>query len=295
MPDNRELASLILLAGMAVVVLLVPAARAEVPKLLRAVFAWRLTVLWLVYSAYCCAIVLVAHRAGVWDLSLLWPTFVVATSAGLPLVADAVSDREASPARHVNRRVFAATAVAGLYVNLVSFSLPVELLIQIVVSIAVIVHAAAGQDPATTGRVVRVVDWLLGVIGVVLVWRTTSQLVAGVSGDAWMDLAATVALSVWIPVALLPLLYAVAYVTAAETAASHVAVMGRSRLRSKRAWWVVLLVAFRGRLSLARGFTGHWALRLAQAEGRRERRLVLASYRGSRPGTHNGDEARSTV
>lgn len=294
MPDNRELASLILLAGGAAVVLLVPAARAEVPKLLRAMFAWRLIVLWMLYVTYCAAVLLAAHRVGVWGPAMLWPTLVVVASVGVPLLGDAILSSEGSPARHVKRRVFAAAALAGLYVNLVAFPLVVELLIQIVASVAAMLQVVAKADQKTA-QVARLMGWILGLIGVLLVWRTTSHLVAGIDRDEWMQLAATVALSLWVPVALLPLLYVVGYVTAAETAASRVVVMARSRRRSKRAWWVALIVAFRGRLPLARGFTGEWARRLGHAEGRSERRLILASYRESRDGTHEEGEARSRV
>jgi hypothetical protein len=285
---------LILLGAAAVWCLCAPRVRAHLPSLLRAIFAWRLTVLWGVYIAYCVAVVLVARQFGVWQLPMLWPTLVVGATAGLPLVADAISARAGSPGHHVKRRVFAASAFAGLYVNLVSFPLLVELVLQIVATLATMLLIYARSDPRYA-PVARLMSWVLGMISVLLLWRTTSHLLAGMGSQEWRDLAATVALSLWFPLSLLPLLYLVGYATAVESAATRTVVLGRARRRSRCVWWLVLLFALRGRLSLARGFDGHWSQRLGNAQDRRERRLVLAEYRRNRRRKRAPDEATAAA
>lgn len=291
MPDNREIATLILLLGVTVWAVTVPRVRSQVPQLVRSVFAPQLLHLWTLYVGYAAAIVLLAERLGLWEPSMLWATLVVVTTIGLPLLADAISRSRDSPAHHLKRRIFGASAIAGLYVNLATFSVPVELVLQVVGAFAGMMHAFAGKR-AEYVAAARLSRGMLLVLGGLLIWKTTSHLIRGMSGDAWGQLGAMAALSLWFPVALLPLLYVLAYLSAAEVVTAKVLALSRHPRWSKAGWWFALAVAFRGRLSYVRGFGGDWAWRASRASSRRERRQIVAEYRRSAAMRRDGDGAR---
>lgn len=281
MPDNRELATAILLAAFVVLVLVVPDARRAVPGVVRAVLAPKLLIVWVLYGAYSAAVVAAARAVGLWSSSMWWATCVVVLTVGLPLLFHAVSAAGGSPAAHTVRTVFGGAAIAGAYVNLASFSLAIELVLQLVGTVltAVRVYAAARVEYAP---VRRLCDVVLAGVGVALLWKTTAALAAGMPQAAWVELGLTVAMTLWFPLALLPFLYPLAYVTSTEAASTIVYVLQRPRRRSKAQWFLTLLLGFRFRLGDVQGFGGEWARELALTESRGERRGTLDRYRRSR-------------
>lgn len=281
MPDNRELATAILLAVFVVLVLVVPDARRAVPGVVRAALAPKLVIVWVLYGAYSAALVAAARAVGLWSSSMWWATCVVVLTVGLPLLFHAVSAARGSPAAHTVRTVFGGAAIAGGYVNLASFSLAIELVLQVLGTEVTAVRVyAATRDEYT--RVRRLCDVVLAAVGIALLWKTTAALAAGMPQAAWVELGLTVAMTLWFPLALLPFLYPLAYVTSTEVAATVVGVFHRPSRRSKTRWFLTLLLGFRFRLTHAQGFRGEWARELALTDTRGERRRALDRYRRSR-------------
>jgi hypothetical protein len=213
MLTNRELASLIILAAFVVLSALV--ARAELKVIGKLVFASRITLLFGLYLVYAAAVVWLAAVIGVWHLSLLKDTVVVILSISFPLLFRSV---EAASGAVLVRQTIAATlgigAVLGLYVNLATLSLWGELGAQIVI----IVVAAFGAYFKAKGRVVpsRVSATLLAIIGLAGIVYTTIWFVAEHERMGFVEVGLAAAMSVWLPMLLLPFVYVAAFYAALE-------------------------------------------------------------------------------
>lgn len=275
MPDNRELATAILLFGFLSFSLTVPAVRRQIPSILGSVapLAW----LFLVYLTTASALVWAAWSVGLWTPDLWWSTLIVVLGLGIALVSSAVNARSVRALREaVASRTLGAAVLFGLYTNAATFPLVVEIVLQALAALAVMVRVVAnhqGQKPAR-----QLADVVLALIGLAVVARTTLVLSHGMPADQWLTLLRQALLSIWFPFALAPLLYLVAYLSTVEKAAIGVRIV---RPRENAKWPVMshLLLAFRFRLSLAEGFDRAWGRRYADASDSRGRRLVVSRFR----------------
>ena len=168
-----------------------------------------------------------------------------------------------------------AAVFIGLYANLATFPLIVEIVLQALAALAVMLQAVAGQGQAP---VRRLLDVVLSAIGFAVLVQTTTVLVHGMPGSEWLGMLKQVLLSIWFPFALVPLLYLLSYFSTAEAAVVGVRVAAP---RDFRRWPIVrrFLLAFRLRLALAAAFDDTWGRRYANAPTPRERRVVLSQFR----------------
>lgn len=280
MPDNRELVSAVLVALLVIAAVVIPASRQAIPRLLRAVFVSRLLVLWLLYLGYSVAMIWAASRVGLWVPSLAWATALVVFTGGMPLLFRTLQQRHGRDLiRTVARDVFGVSVVVTIYVDSAPFSLPVEVLVQVLAALFGAMRVVAATEPKY--RPARLIcDVVLSLIAVAMVWHTSAYLASGLPPETWRALGLTAALTVWFPLALVPFLYAFAYYAAAESAASRVrAFAPRDHRPAKIPTTLRLLSACRFRLGYAKAFTGEWARRLSRASTRDERRQLLREYR----------------
>lgn len=275
MPDNRAMATAILLLGFLVFGLTVRKARKQIPSIIRSVagVAW-LFALYLVAAAL---MIWGAWSVNLWTADLWWSTAIVVLGLGVGLVSSAVDSRSVRALRHaIAGKTVASAVFLGLYVNLATFPLIVEIALQALAAPAamlVVVADHQGQKPAR-----RLAEVVLSIIGLAVVAQTTAVLTHGMPGSDWLGLLKQVLLSIWFPFALVPFLYAVAYFGTAEDAVVGVRIVAP---RDTRKWPITrrFLLAFRFRLSLAAAFDREWGRRYANAGGPRERRVVLARFR----------------
>jgi hypothetical protein len=278
MPGNRELATAILTAVVVIVVLLLKPARSHIPGLLRQIFSPTLLALWLTYLAYSTALIWLAWVLGAWEWSLAWSTGLVVFFGGLPILGRTMTSRSASLlTRSLVSEVIGIAVLVSLYAGLASFSLFWELVLQVVATFVVLIQTVARGDEYRVVR--RMCTAVLVTIGLLLLWHTTTVLLAGMPGDDWKTLALGTALTIWFPLALWPYLYFVAYFAATENAVVGVRLALLGDMPPKWPWIGRLLLAFRGRLALASGFDRKWGRRLAATSTRQERRAVLREYR----------------
>lgn len=282
MPDNREIASAILLLPLLIAVLASRSTRALIPNLISQVLKPTLLLPLAVYGAYASGLVVVAHRVGLWRPSLWWGTGLIVV-AGLGLLAKHLKAEHAGGLiRALLRDTFSATVVLTLYVNTAPFSLPVELLVQLVTAFFAITQAySTGKESARS--LLLVSNFALAVVGLVMLWHTTSSLLEGAAADSWPTLWRAAAMAIWYPVGLLPFLYVFAYFVAAEKAGSLVRIFATGRERERKWLWTSrMLVACRGSLRLARSVAkGDWTRLFARAADHRERRQRSAEYRAA--------------
>lgn len=227
-------------------------------------------------------------QVGRWNSTLSADTALWFVTAGLVLYG---SFTDVSKHRRFFRRQTGAalglSTLAEGYTELAVFSLPVELLIQPIVTLIVCVGVVAEMKqehrPAK-----RVTDGCLTIFGLWVLMFVTTRLIA-TWGELDKDgLLFQLALPVWMTIGLLPYVYLVGLIASYEVAFLH------ADWKSNVSWgarWrtrLVLLTSFHIRAADVGGFAGVWPRRLAEAGSFRQARQVIRDFRTAR-----GDEART--
>ncbi|WP_024286492.1 hypothetical protein [Cellulomonas sp. KRMCY2] len=275
MPDSRELATAILLLGFLIFGLTVRKVREQIPSILRsaAPLAW----LFVVYLTSASALVWGAWSIGLWTPDLWWSTLIVVFGLGIALVSSAVNARSVHALWDaVAGKTLGAAIFLGLYTNVATFPLVVEIVLQALATLAAMLRVVAHHQGEKPVR--QLADAVLWLIGLALVTRTTIVLAHGMRIGEWLTLLKQVLLSIWFPFALVPLLYLVSYLSTVEMAVVGVRIVKPQDIEK----WPIMrrfVLAFRLRLSLAAGFDRTWGRRYASSEDSRARRGVLARFR----------------
>ncbi|SEB09097.1 hypothetical protein [Leifsonia sp. 21MFCrub1.1] len=260
MLTNREAASLILIAGVALFTALI--ARSELKVMVKLLFASRITVLFLLYVLYGAAVVWLASTVHLWQAALLKDTILVMLTVAFPLLWRSV-DAETGTVlvRRTLRAVIGIGAALAFYINLASLTLAGELGVQIVIvglSACVSVFEARGRKVGVT-----VASALLASIGVAGIVYTTVWLVLQREHLNFEELGLTAAMTVWLPLALLPFLYVAALYAAIELVYVRLPYVGISREVPFRVRLAVFL-GLRGSVRYAKGLVGKPLLDVSQ-------------------------------
>jgi hypothetical protein len=260
MLTNREAASLILIAGVALLSAVI--SRSEFKVIVKLLFASRITVLFLLYVLYGAAVVWLASTVHLWQPALLKDTILVMLTVAFPLLFRSV-DAETGTVlvRRTLRAVIGIGAVLAFYINLASLTLLGELGVQTVIvglSVCVAVFEARGRKVAVT-----VASALLATIGVAGIVYTTVWLVLRRQHLNFEELGLTAAMTVWLPLALLPFLYVAAFYAALELVYVRLPYVGVSRKVPFRVRLAVFL-GLRGSVRYAKGFVGRRLLNVSQ-------------------------------
>lgn len=251
--NNRELASLLWFAGLASW-LLVRHRRSTLDAVRKLAGAFRPVLPhFALYGIWIGVVVAAGSRVGLWNVGLLKATVLWALLSGIGLLA---STMDALKRRRWFWRVListiGATAAVELFVNLKSFPLAVELLLQPVIFFALVVPVVA-RDPEH--RPVRVVaGWTSALIGFAAVGWTALGLSRQWSELDLGQLGAEAALPVWLTVGALGFLYPFTLYMAYEQLLKRMTwrAQGRSIWRQR-----VAVVAYGGpRLSVVRDLQG---------------------------------------
>jgi len=232
-----------------------------------------------IFLVYASLLVWLAAQIGLWDFKLFKDTILITLVVGFPMMFGVTQVKDgAYLVRTVTRSTIGASAFVAFYLNLVSFNLLVEFLLQIVVTIAALVSVVAKHQGSTSLVVGRIMDGVLAVIGLVLLMVTTVNLHAN-----WQDMdlkttGLTFAMSIWLPLALLPFIYVLSFYAVTE---SVFIMLPFFNGREKPNWKVRLAVfiGFHASVRYASNFTGQWRAEVATLTSYRATREVMRSYR----------------
>lgn len=129
------------------------------------------------FYGYIAALVWLASKVGLWNSELLKETISWGAISGLALVFSVTKADDPAFFRRAMRRTFAATVLIEFFFGIVSFSLPVEILIQPLLLMLVGVEVVAKKDPSSA-QVASCVSTLLTMFGFVftagtalLIWK----------------------------------------------------------------------------------------------------------------------------
>ena len=207
---SRELASLLWLAVAAVWIAVVAVRskdlRSSIATILVLAIKPPISLVLLGFYAYIAALVWLASKVGLWNPDLLKETISWGVISGLALVFSVTKADDPGFFRKAMRRTFAATVLIEFFFGIVSFSLPVEILIQPLLLLLVGVEIVAKNDPSAA-PVASCVNTLLAIFGFAfaagtafLIWQDRNVIV-------WDDQLLILAMLVWLPLGALPYLY----------------------------------------------------------------------------------------
>lgn len=187
--------------------------------------------------------------------------------------------KEPGALRKIVVRAVAVTALIEVYVNLVVFPLPVELVLVPGLTMLTLITAAAGTNP-DYALLKTLLDWLLGAIGTALLIYVTVHLATHASELAPADIGRRFGLPIWLTFGLLPFIAALAVYAHYDSAFSMIRWACPESDRRRRAY-SALLTGLHLRASQVARFNGLWAKQVVAAESLSEARTVVAAFRES--------------
>ncbi len=281
--NSRETASVIIFTAMVLVVVASSRSRRDLAVTLGRVaqaLAGRVVILtFVLYVAWVAAAVTLAWRVGLWGADQLKETILIALLVGVPLLFGCVS---ATDGAAISRRALSATlgvgALTAAYLNLAAFALGWELALQTVVLVLTLTVVVAESGVGQANGCASPAKIALGSIGLVVLVITAIEALRQNSRADWSGQFHDFALSVWLPLACLPLLYVLALLAALEMALLRIS--GRApKDHTPLGVRIALVAGFRMRLLYARAFASQWIDRVAAANGYRQATMTMREYR----------------
>lgn len=277
MLTSREAASLILVGLLAVVFIAVPNVRrgmaSPVLKVLHAAFAPRLVVVYLLVIVASAASTAVAWHIGLWNGSLIKDAILLTAGVALPMTLRSLSFKSGGELAHkLVRETLGLTAILAFYLDSAPLPLVGELLFQAIATLFLMLQAVARND-ANLLPMKRLCDWMLGLMGTLLIIWATTKLFS--SSTDWWALARSLLFSFWLPVSQLPFFYAFGFYAVTEKV--------RSRFRSMRKpltprLMLAFMIGTRLRLGLLARFNGRYNS-VADAKGFRDGLRRMRAFR----------------
>lgn len=282
---NRETASLILLLLLCIGLLtwgrsrrvLLPGVR----DVLKALVAPVLLLTIGLYFTYTVAIVIFAASLGLWSFEWnLKDTIIISIFVGLPLLFNAhkLTNGRALVGK-VIRGSAGITALLIFYLSIDSLPLWGELITQFIIILLTLLSSIPKRDEATQS-VIKICSSLLTFIGFSLLIYTTIQLVKNWQIYNLTEIISSFALSIWLPAALIPLIYILAFMMICENLFNSLAIIN-DRKKPKLQVMLALFLSLRMSTHLAANFNGQWRSKAAKAKSVRQMRVIMKEYKKS--------------
>lgn len=279
MINDREIATLILLIASFMFCLAIPSIRKSLGGVVRAFVQSKIVTVMLSFLAYALLLVWFSAHIGLWDFKLIIDTILVMLAVGFPMLLGAAQAKDGTIlVRKVIQATISSSAIIAFYINLVSLNIVGELLVQIVGTLVALLSLVAKHQGGKSLIVGRFMDGVLAVIGLSLLMFTTVNLV-----ENWKDLdlkttGLTLAMSIWLPLALLPFIYVISFYAATDTVFT---MLLYSNERKKPNWKarLAVLIGFHANVRYAYNFTGEWRADVASLTSYRAAREVMKKYR----------------
>ncbi len=266
MITNRDIATIVWLVVLLIFVSIKADVRASFSSVARAFFKVKIVVPLILFVGWLAAWVWLAAEVGLWERNLLKDTVIWFVVTGLVLLVNA--NRAAEDDRYVRdtiRSTLEASAILSFFLNIVTFSLVVELVLLPVMAVLVAAPIMAERDEQLA-RSKRLFEWLLAGMVAALVMLTAVEIYRQRHeldlGTLWRSFAMTV----WLPVAALPFVYVFAFIASYEVAFMRLGFANRGRRVSLKTRAAILL-GLNWHVRDVNAFTGGWVRQIAEAPG----------------------------
>lgn len=220
MLTNREIATLIIFGLGFVFVVLKLGLRQTAASILDLIKAlhWKVLLTIGLYIIYAVGLVWAAAAIGLWEPVLLKDTVIWVVFSGLPVLfrAHHVKDGQLLVKRTL-AETFGVSVFIVFYVNLHSFSILWEVVLQLALTILVLLELVARHQGEKTRPVANGASFLITAIAIFLLWTTTSWFIDNWGSVDQSQLWLSLAMALWFPLVLLPFIYVVAYAMHCES------------------------------------------------------------------------------
>ncbi len=280
MIDNRDLALLIWLGIVLVIALFWRDARSGLKSVLSDLLHPAISLIVVAMAAYVGVLLYFGSRWGIWNTDLAYETafWFVVSGFGLLLNLDRVAHQE----HFLKRTVFTiigATLFFEFYINLYSFSLPIELFLVPIFFLlgAMYVYAESGDR---SEREKNLVETILALVGLGLAVYVLIRLIGDWDRLDKAQALRTLALPVWLTVGVLPYIYLVGLFSsygACFRSVNDSTTDRRTRLRAKGA----LILEFRYKAREVGSFGYLNSGKLGSNKSLKDARRVITDFQDS--------------
>lgn len=246
--NNREISLLIWIALFIAFILSKKSLRQtlqkSIPSLLRALFAWKLSIIYMVIILYNFIVLFLLYRNGFWDESQLKNTIVWLLTAIVVSMTDITNDETSNYFKQTVADVFKFTIIIEFLVGLYSFSLIAELFI-VPIAILIPLLIAVGKKEEKFKPAVGFLNSILVIGGAILVVYAVYKSIKGFSAYATESMLTEFLIAPVLSFLFLPCVYLLSLIVNMETAFIPIkfSVQNKSTLRYAR-WKAVRHFAF---------------------------------------------------
>ncbi len=268
--SNRDIAILILGAAFATYGLAQPPVRAAAREVLKAFLVPKILLPSVLFYLYLASCILVAHELGLWNRSLLSETALWLGLSAFPLMLSVTDrDRKRRFLRSHLRDILAWTGFLAFAINLATFGLWLEVILQfLLLTLLLLVTVAQGNPEHRT--VEGCLSFLVGLLVLALLSRTVLHAWRTWGDTDWTQLGLSLGLSMWLPLVALLFIYAFLIVAEYEVAFMWFS-WGKSPVPAGVRDKAALIWAVKTRWGLLRHFKPYWATRICTASSWREK------------------------
>lgn len=247
----------------------IPAIKAATnPTVLRVLFLYGTAVVTLTFAA---------SKLGIWNWPLLKDTIILAMFSGIPtLVSQPLKANSGTQlVKSIIKATLGISAIAAAYVNFTTFSYPMELLLQIVGTI-VVTGIELGKRPPERPCVVKFLSTIQLGLGILLATSIAIYIIKDITSIEMAQQLRLAVFSVYLPIALVPFSYTLAFIAAAETKLKLLSIYNKNI-----STWTkfAVLLGFHWSLQNVREFHGQQLLDAAHAANSRELSNVMQRHR----------------
>ena len=229
------------------------------------------------YGAAVVALTFTASKLGIWDKSLIKDTIILVIFSGIPtLVARPLNANNGTElVKNILKATLGISAIAATYVNVTTFSYPMELLLQVVATIVVTGIEVRKRHPERACAITFLSAIQVG-LGILLATSVAIYLIKDIASSEITQQLRMAAFSIYLPIALIPFSYALAFIAAAETKLKLLSIHNRNISNSTK---FAVLLGFHWNLQNVQEFYGQQLLDAAQAANSRELSNVMKRHR----------------
>lgn len=157
-----------------------------------------------IYGAYLTFSLVAASKIGLWQWELLKDVIIWFFFSGVAMLLG--FDEAGKDSRYVQKKlksIFGVAVFYGFFVNIATFSIPVEIVVQFFIAMVVLAANFMKREPKNKDSI-RVFEFALACFGVYLCSHTVAYFIRNWDDTDTLLLARSLALGFWMPVAALP-------------------------------------------------------------------------------------------
>lgn len=229
------------------------------------------------YGAAVVALTFTASKLGIWDKSLIKDTIILVIFSGIPtLVARPLNANNGTElVKNILKATLGISAIAATYVNVTTFSYPMELLLQVVATIVVTGIEVRKRHPERACAITFLSAIQVG-LGILLATSVAIYLIKDIASSEITQQLRMAAFSIYLPIALIPFSYALAFTAVVERKLKLLSIQNENISNSTK---FAVLLGFHWSLQNVREFYGQQLIDAANSANSRELSNVMKRHR----------------